>query len=416
MNSLSDLRTTLDEHAEHVLDGEAVVRSAAVRHRVAVVRRRRRVTVAGAACAVLLAGAAGLVVPRVDGDSLPAAPTVLGVKAPTNQHSLGYTYRTDGSSETFAGSDSMDIESSSQPRLLSWTTERHTTVRITLPDATHWTSRLSRFRDFVVIPPQVSGKLRVSVDAGRVGLTTYDLTDAQPDGVTRDGITFRRAVAGSPLLTAAIGAQGQNDVRTSYLGIRGPVRVSVLCTGAPSDSTVHVSMGRAESSTGCDGTTFDPGADVIGSNTPGRIGRAVPVRVWVTGPDGTTPLTSDDVRIGVGLYGPFGRARTDIGPMDIDLEYGGHTWRLDTVQHPPTPFIDLQPLAQATLIRVAMATHGDKPAGLTIRVTGLPLEQSGFGGDGVGISGPYWVPAGAHAQVRRSPAGALVVARYARAD
>lgn len=42
-NTLSDLRDTLDAHAEQVPDGEAVARTAAVRHRVSVVRRRRAV-------------------------------------------------------------------------------------------------------------------------------------------------------------------------------------------------------------------------------------------------------------------------------------------------------------------------------------------------------------------------------------
>ena len=43
----------------------------------------------------------------------------------------------------------------------------------------------------------------------RIGVATYDLTGAQPAGVTRAGITFRRTVAGTPLLAATIGATGQ---------------------------------------------------------------------------------------------------------------------------------------------------------------------------------------------------------------
>ena len=55
MNTLSDLRSTLDEHAERVPDGEAVVRTAAVHHRVSVVRRRRRAVGAGALALVVAA-------------------------------------------------------------------------------------------------------------------------------------------------------------------------------------------------------------------------------------------------------------------------------------------------------------------------------------------------------------------------
>ncbi len=427
MSTLSDLRTTLDEHAERVPDGEAVVRSAAVRHRISVVRRRRRTALVGVAAVVLLAGVAGitgLVGPRGDDNALPTAPTIFGVKAPTTQQALGYTYRTSGVAVTFEGAWTTQIHANAQPTLLSWTTERPTTVHVTLPDATHWTSTVSRFRDYVVIPPEVSGKVRVSVDSGRVGLTSYDLTDARPDGVTRDAITFRRTVADTPLVFAEIGATGQTDARSSFRAVDGQVRIAVLCTGAPSGTTVHVTLGRGvENDTGCGTTGFDPGSNVIGANNPGHVGADVPVRVWATRSDGTTPLSSEDagrVRLGVGLYGPVAGAKGALGAIDRALEYGGHTWRLDTVTRPLPASSDaairLQPLHRETVLTVAMATQGEQPADLAIRVTGMPLEQSGFGGDGVGISGPYWVPAGAHAQVRRSPAGALVVARYVRAD
>ena len=64
MNTLSDLRSTLDEHAERVPDGEAVARTAAVRHRVSVVRRRRRAVGGRRPSLALLVGAASLVTAR----------------------------------------------------------------------------------------------------------------------------------------------------------------------------------------------------------------------------------------------------------------------------------------------------------------------------------------------------------------
>jgi len=102
--------------------------------------------------------------------------------------------------------------------------------RVELPGGDYWTSSASRFRDFVMIPPGPGGSLRVSASEGRVGLAMYDVTDAQPDGVTRDGVTFRRAVADSPLLTAAIGGAGQTVVRTSFLGVPGQVRMFRLAS------------------------------------------------------------------------------------------------------------------------------------------------------------------------------------------
>ena len=84
-----------------------VVRAAAVRHRVRVVRRRRRTVGAGVLSLVLLVGGAATVANRGHSNALPSAPTVLGVKAPVTMSSLGYTYRTDGSSHTIEGDGSI---------------------------------------------------------------------------------------------------------------------------------------------------------------------------------------------------------------------------------------------------------------------------------------------------------------------
>ena len=96
MNTLSDLRRTLDQHAGDVADPAAVARAAAVHHRVAVVRRRRRAVGAGVLALVVAAGVTTAVWPRGSQEPAPAAPVVLGQRAPTTIGSLGYTYRTDG--------------------------------------------------------------------------------------------------------------------------------------------------------------------------------------------------------------------------------------------------------------------------------------------------------------------------------
>ena len=85
MNTLTDLRRTLDQHADDVADPTAVVRTAAVHHRVAVARRRRRTVGTGVVAGVLVAVAAVVVWPRVSSDPVPAAPVLLGEKAPTTQ-------------------------------------------------------------------------------------------------------------------------------------------------------------------------------------------------------------------------------------------------------------------------------------------------------------------------------------------
>jgi hypothetical protein len=160
MNTLTALRSTLDEHAGAVTDAEVTVRLAAVHHRVSGVRRRRRAAGAGALGVVLLAGTAVALVPHLTSDAQPSAPVILGQKAPATMTSLGYTYRTDGHGASFDRSGSMDVPKSDEPRLFSWTTTSDATVTVRTPDRETWHSDVTAFHDFVVIPPGVSGRWR----------------------------------------------------------------------------------------------------------------------------------------------------------------------------------------------------------------------------------------------------------------
>ena len=419
MNTLSDLRSTLGEHAEQVPHGEAVARTAAVRHRVSVVRRRRRAVGAGVLSVALLAGGAAALANRGHSDALPSAPTILGVKAPTTMTSLGYTYRTDGSSHTVEDHGTIQIDESTRPRLVTWTTDRPTTVRLQLPDLQLWTSSVSGFHDSVVIPPGRGGTLDVRVDAGQVGLAMYDVTDAQPPGVTRDGITFRDTVAGAPLLTAAIGAEGQRVVRTSFVGVRGQVTIAVLCAGLPSDSLVHVTMAGAENTAGCGDTVFDPGSDVVG-----RLPSAMPDRLFrsgsgppTRGPTSPCPRArSDGVRIGVGLYGPVESRQVSGAGVDQTIEYGGHTWRLAALHRSDGSPIKVSRRPRPTVAQVVMKTIVGKPTYLHFTATEAPDQSFGASGQGAGVSGPYWVPADAVVRASRSTPGAFGVAIYTRTD
>jgi hypothetical protein len=420
MNTLSDLRSTLDEHAEQVPDGEGVARAAAVRHRVSVVRRRRRAVGAGVLSLALLVGGAATLADRGHhSDALPSAPSVLGVKAPTTMTSLGYTYRTDGSSDVISGQGSVDVERSTEPRLVSWTTDRSATVRLKLPDGEYWTSTTSDFHDFVVIPPGDGGTLRVSTTAGRVGLASYDVTDPQGELVGDFG-DFRREVAGLRLVGGLVSHTKKVSGWSRLTGASGMVKVSVLCTGAPPGSMIHISLAGSELTSGCDTPSFDPGSNVIGSTSTGHLGRFGRFRAWVSGPDGSKPLvtgTDDRVEMGVGLYGPEDSTQVGGGPMDRTIEYGGHTWRLaGTRQSSGSPLRFRVDPESPAIVEVGMRITSSKPTYLHLLASGMPLQESGFSGKGGGASGPYWAPAGADVRVTRSTPGALGVGIYTRTD
>ena len=397
MNSVSDLRTTLGEHAGRVADGEAVVRVAAVRHRVAVVRRRRRAVGTGA-LALVIASVIGVV--GVQRASSTTPPVVFGVQAPETMTALGYTYRSDGHAATFAGSGSVKISASGSPRLYSWTTDRPTQVRMVLPDGEIWTSGKSGFTDFVQIPAGQSGTLRISVPTGGVGLASYDLTDVPPAGYTKDGITFRQSVAGAPLLGAIISDVGQTDVTTSYLGTRGQVSISLTCTGLPHGDVVHVSFSGSERTEGDCSTehTFDPGANG-GSRSSERARGRVVVRAWVTqGFESKTPLaagSTPDLQMLVGVYGPVGVTRVGGGEVESAVEHAGHTWTLASVHESPSGApLDIDPVRQQMTAQMTWRA-GSHRAEVVFQATGMTDAGGSVNGSGSAGIGDLWVPAGA---------------------
>lgn len=424
MKTLTDLRHTLDEHAERVTDDDAVVRATAVRHRVAVVRRRRRAVGAGALALVVGATAGVLGLQRASSDP---APVLLGVRAPETMTSLSYTYGVDGWSDTVDGHATVKIPASSRERLISWTLQGTPSVRFVLPNGEIWHSQESRFRDFVALPAGQTGTLQVSAGQGRVGLATYAITAQAPPGYTKDGITFRRTVATTPLLGAVINDLGQTDVSTTYVVPRGQADVHLLCTGLPSADAVHVSVNGHERLGGdCpDQPTFDPAVSGGYQFHLSHPGRTVVLRVWVSeGVKLPKPLPAGSVphlRMGVGVYGPAETKSIGAGlRVDAFVEQDGHLWM------EATGTVAGQGQDVRELGRGVGALPFQGPAAATWDTTGhtrvsfhaggMPTAGGAFPAGQGGI-GDLWVPRGATVHLTldrgRGPIGFAV---YRRAD
>ena len=422
MNTLTDLRRTLDQHAEDVADPATVARTAAVHHRVAVVRRRRRAAGAGVLAAALVAGVAAVSWPRTGGDALPAAPIVLGKRAPTSIQSLGYSYRTDGHGEAFGRTGTIKVSTSTRPLLVSWTTDNATAVRVTLPDHSVVHSTVSDFRDFTVIPPGEHGDLKVSVARGRVGLATYALTSAPPAGYTSGGLTYRGTVAGAPLLAARIGERGKAVLHVSYVAPRGWVSVHEMCTDLPKGAVINVSLngdGRI-AGTSCDSDgTFDPGTGGEASFPAGKPGRRVHVRMWVSaGYHDATPLPASsipDLRLGVGVYGPLLQQRVGGYTVPTTVEQGGHTFHLVSWRNSTGRPIDLPAADADRVATMAWHTHGSTEVSFGAGGHSTP-EGGNFGGGKAALPG-VWIPAGSpvHASLVHGT-GTFGVALYERTD
>jgi hypothetical protein len=422
MNTLEDLRETLGRHADDVADPAAVARTAAVHHRVAVVRRRRRTVGTGAVALALVAGAAVAVWPRSAREPAPAGPVVLGQRAPATLGSLGYTYDATGRSQVVHGSGTVVVPRSRTPQLLSWTTDRPATVTFVLPGHEVHRTRVTGFGDFLLLPAGVESRVRVRAAGTEVGVATYALGDRAPAGVTGDGLTYRKVVAGTHLLAARFGEPGATSVTLSYRATGGPVSVGVMCTALPHGAVVNVSFDRdgAVSAGACDSDgTFDPGASSLSQLRPGHRGQTVEVRAWLSpGFHDSTPLAAGSVaglRLGLGVYGPVAQRPLGGTRVPTVVESGGHTWRLvGRTTHATDAPLRVPGAPVDRIATLAWHTHGHTV--LTFGVDGeTPTGSSSTGGSGA--LPDLWVPAGAEVRASASKGhGSYGIATYERVD
>lgn len=424
MNTLDDLRRTLDQHAEDVADPAAVARTAAVHHRVAVVRRRRRAAGAGALALVVVAGLSAVLVPRATTDSLPAAPVVLGVKAPTTVHSLGYAYRTDGTAESGTRRVGVVVTRSDQPQLFSWAADQATEVTVQVPGGEVWDSVYAHFGDFVVVPPGTSGRLTAMVAGGHVAVARYTLTDVAPPGYTRHGVTFRQQVAGRDLLGAAIAAPGATEASATVVLPKGETEVSTLCSGMPQGYAVRTTVNGKDIGAGdcSDPTSFDPGA--AGGSSQSRLappGEPAVVRVFVTrSMRSATPVTGSfpHLRLGVGLYGSLGVNQQRLAGNSVPswVEHDGHTWSMGgSYVGSAGQRLTIPGAAVDLVATMVWRSHGTvRPY---FRAAGMPPQGGIFATGSSGGMGDLWVPADAVVRARVDHGkGPFAVVFYQRAD
>lgn len=418
MNTITDLRRTLDRHAGDLPDPAAVARTLAVHHRIAAVRRRRRAAGTGLLAAAVVAGAALVAWPRSD-DAAPAGPVVLGERAPGSIRSLGYAFDATGRTQVVDGSGTIRLAASETPRLLSWTLRGATSVRFTMPGPEVHLTDATRFGDFLYVPAGQAETVRVQVARGSVGIATYALSDrVTPAGYTRAGVTYRATVAGVHLLAAAVADPGRTSVTTSFVVPDGSVSLGVMCTNLPRGYVVNVSYGNGGpvSSSGCDSDgTFDPGASSFTESRVRHPGRTVRLRAWISRgfhdtarvPDGSVP----HLTLGVGAYGPVPERRVDGVGVPVEIESQGHTWRLDgSILTTDRGALTVPPAAHDRLATVVSRSPGRTR--LSVR---YGQQTTGSLGRGSGALPGLWLAAGdrLRASLGNAP-GSIAVALYTR--
>ncbi len=417
MNTLNDLRATLDHHAHDVHDDPSLARVAAVEGRARAVRRRRA---AGVAVAAVLA-VAGVVV----ASSLPA-PAPQPASGPDTMTSLGWTYRVDHAEATEGDRIDMDVLAAATPQLVTWATAgEDQDVRIRM-NGEESRSDAPDFGDFVWLPPGWSGQ--VSVIGAEAGLTVtrYALDGSvAPEGVGSGLSTFREDVAGRTLAGAAVGDPGQAEVEVPVTAEPGELWLAQVCEGLPRGYQVRVGQvgreGYLSSGSGCAEGEFDPGGSPdLGFRGQWRPGAAL--RIWVTRhgqPVADGELA--DLRLGLAAYAPAEEPKTVAGhDFARVIEHAGKVWRLQrTVTGTGAELPELTvPESGDHVVTDWVVASSRTP--YAVSIDGASDDQTWISGPGASGGGPVEVGpgrrVGVDVQGDEADVVAAVLALYRRVD
>lgn len=433
MNTLDDLRTTLEGRADDALSSSVVdtgTRGRQLHQRIRRVRRRRA---AGGALAAVVAVAAASTFAFLPGQQqvLPAGPPdeLAGHEVPAELTATGWTYEyTD--SATGEGRAELSVPASEEPRLVSWAAEGDPEAWTV--EATHHDRLLverTDFTDWQLLAPGPEITVTLAGGTGEAALAAYELTDERPDGLTLEGLTFREQVAGDRLLNASA-ARGTDTVLLDLVVPEGQIRLGVLCPGVPDDVSVDVRWSRVDDpgpapemlTTGCSQDPSDPGSTTTVTVETGDadlpVGEQVRVEARLVD-RAQNPVDPDD-RAVLGLVAydvadPAGRlAGHDVPAL---VEAHGHLWQLEDVVHSRTGVRSLQVHLESGLAVTYFS--GNRDGRVTTRVEGRS-DQTSFDAIGSGHGGPLVLPRPSLVEVRidgpLSPRTRLGVAHYVRTD
>lgn len=415
MNTIDDLRATLQHHAADLPDELDHARGAAVHQRVRVARQRRRQAVAGgiAAAVALTVGAVNLI-------HLPSSPspadqrTLAGFLAPDTMSSLGFGYRFEQGSDG-SGTVTLRLPASDQPRLISWAGSTAGEVSVVTPDRQLTSDQ--DFADFTTIYGGESGDVTVT-GPGEVAVAVYTLDELAP-GIAQDGVVFRDQVAAAPLLGAAFGDTA-DPISLEVTTPTGRIRVAAVCRNAPAGAWLRVAIdGDLLSSGECFNDWFvDAGASSSGT-FDGLGGESHTITATVTqGQDGPA-IEAPGLEYGVGAYAEPLSIVT--GPFDVspEVEYDGHTWvygELDTAAAGRGRFA-------VTLTRgpvYVVAHHARMAKGALVEAALDGTANMGFAGGGTGSGGLGVGQVGDRVTItvdgEPGPDSRLGIATYTRSD
>lgn len=323
---MNDLREVLTRHADSVTAADTDARIAGVRQHIRA-ERRRRTTVSGVVGGLAVAAIAlgtinlqGVSQPKVAG-----RPEVLaGHTVPGAKESLGYGFKYVAGREA-KSSLKWQINASKKARLVSFASAAEGEVTVEGLSDLPMHLNAGDFGTQWLIQPGHSVDLKVRGD-GDVAVAVFDNTTAAP-GVSKDGITYRSAIAnGANLVTAQIGDPGENRLEGAVDHITMSSSFTGECIGPRDDLWVRVTVnGKLTGSSTCnsaDDAGWDPGVNG-GGFFPNR-NQSGPVKVVTELVDKAGNTVEDpNTRIMFAAYD-----NTDVGFPRTAVEFAGNVWRL----------------------------------------------------------------------------------------
>lgn len=334
MNTLDDLRATLERHADHLQDVDRQVRAQSVRTRVRKVQQRRTGTAAAAVVVAMVLALAGAGLLRGGGTPEPAAPLFDGVPQRVEVYGFPYEVATTTALEDGGGFD-LDPDG---PRVVSLVasdlgTGSATLLSVSVPPLEVALARV-RGNEQVSAPVEVDTgldalqvRLDGAPDGARVGIVVYQATGALAPGVPAPGVVFREHVGDYELEDADF-ADADGEARVTA-EMNGAHEAGVYCRSDQRDLWIHFTSSTgleyAERCSDYDWGTNDPGINggYLNDGTHG----ARTLSAYVT--EGKTGERVDDAVLGLASYRQAALAEVLGEPVaPREFEFAGRTWHL----------------------------------------------------------------------------------------
>ena len=328
MNTLDDLRSTLESHADGLDDTERYARPVAVHARIRAVRRRRAGLAAAAAAVVLLAGVATVDSLRTPDTVQPADHVVVGVDVPATIDVLDFPYALRDLHEL---DDAFRVQPSDGEQAVALAASGLGSGSATLYADGEAVARLRGDQQVAAPYPIGDGGTGLEVrfsgtgPGARAGVAVYAATGEMPDGVSDGTSVFRDTVAGNRLITAAFAAPGTTSVTVQASGPLDQLQIASRCSDATEGIWFNLSVdgdGPVQWGQCSDGGVDNTPSATLGSRDPGRH----TFTAYATRGENGPRVPVDE--LGVGLYATEPATPVGNASAAATVESAGRTWRL----------------------------------------------------------------------------------------